>query len=622
MKLITLDFETYYSKDYSLRRMTPAEYILDDRYETICVATQVGSGPIEVVDGPEFGQWLTQHDPAECITLTYNALFDNCILAWRYGWVPFRMVDGLGMARACLGHKLRKLGLEYVAEHLGAGAKGDAIHSVLGMRRIDIKANGLWESFTQYAAQDVRLLKAIFLKLAPHFPVSEFQVLDLVLRCCVEPRFVLNVPKLTEHLARVKGEKEQLVTRAGVEKAQLMSTAAFAQCLQNLGVEVKTKISNTGNEIPALAKTDDFLNELLEHDDLQVQAVAAARLGVKSTLEEKRCERLLSIAQLPWSSRNYAASSMPIPLRYAGAHTQRLSGDWKINMQNLPSGRGTTSGALREALEAPAGHKVVVCDLGQIEARLTAWLARAPLLQMFIDGKDPYCAMATAIFGFHVTKDNVVERFVGKSAVLGLGFGLGPDNFYIKTAMAARAQGLEIGEVWTPALARKTVEIYRQTQAPIVKLWRTLDQILRSTWSGHGPPVKLGPAEIGRGYVKAPDGLCMLYDIDKASEFGEMGYHYGERPRKIYGAAFLENIIQFLARNIQMDAARRLVDPRIPFLRIAHTVHDELVFIVPDKYVDSAQRIIHKEMTRRPTWAPDLPLVADVGAGQSYGEAK
>ena len=627
MKLITLDFETHYSKAYSLRKMTPAEYILDDRYETICCAVQVDNGPIEVVDGPAFPDWLSQHAQSDCISLTFNALFDNCILAWRYGWVPSRMVDGLAMARALLGHKLRSLSLEKVAAHLELGEKGSTIHSVVGMRRTDIIAAGLWPAFCEYAAQDVRLLKGVFTKLAPSFPKSEYRVMDLVLRCCVQPRFVMNIPKLEAHLAAVQNAKAQLIAEAGVEKAQLMSTAAFAEVLTKLGVIVETKISDAGNEIPALAKTDDFMNELIEHDDPRVQAVAAARLGVKSTLEEKRCERLLAIARLPWEIAGLPSGSMPIPLRYAGAHTNRLSGDWKINMQNLPSGRGTASSELRDSLEAPPGHKVVVCDLSQIEARLTAWFTRAPLLQTFIDGKDPYCAMASQIFGFEVSKANEIERFVGKSAVLGLGFGLGADNFYIKTAAAARAQGLAIGSVWTPELAKKTVTTYRTAQAPTKNFWGLLDGHLEQAWAGFVPPVTIGPIKIGHGYVEGPGGLCMYYDNERCSDEPsqrEIWYRYGGRWKKIYGAAFLENIIQFLARIIQMNAALRLAATGVPFLRMAHSVHDELIFIVPDKYVDKAQQIVHMEMTRRPSWGEDIPIKAEVtkGMAQNYGAAK
>ena len=624
MKMISLDFESFYSKEYSLRKMTPAEYILDERFETICCAVKIGDGPIEVVDGPDFPAWLSQHDPRECISLTYNSLFDNCILAWRYHWVPARMVDLLGMARALLGHKLRSLSLEKVADHLDVGVKGSTIHTVQGMRRSDIAAAGLTVAFHDYAAQDVALLWGVFQKLAPYFPKDEYRVMDLVLRCCVEPRFVMNVPKLEAHLAAVRAYKEKLISDAGVDKAQLMASAAFKAVLEGLGVEVETKISPTGNEIPALAKSDDFMNELLEHPDERVQAVAAARLGVKSTLEEKRCERLLAIVKLPWQNASLPIGTMPIPLRYAGAHTQRLSGDWKINMQNLPSGRGSTSSALRDALEAPPGHKVVVCDLGQIEARLTAWLTRAPLLQTFLEGKDPYCEMATQIFGYTVTKDNEIERFVGKSAVLGLGFGLGPDNFYIKTAAAARVQGLELGEIWTKELAEKTVRTYRKAQQPTVRFWSLLENKLNHEWLGKRPPNCIGPIEIGHGYIEGPGGLRMFYNVEEKEPPNtmELWYKYSGRWRKIYGAAALENIIQFLARIVQMNAALRLQATKIPFLRMAHTVHDELIFIVPDKYVDKAMLIIHDQMTQRPSWGPDIPLKADIGSDQTYGGAK
>lgn len=604
--------------------MTPAQYILDERYETICCAVQIDTGPVEVVDGPDFPEWLSQHDPADCISLTFNALFDNCILAWRYGWVPSRMVDGLGMARALLGFKLRRLSLEAVSEHLELGDKGDTIHSVLGMRRVDIIAAGLWLPFLEYNKQDVRLLKGVFNKLAPSFPKAEYRVMDLVLRCAVEPRFVMNIPKLEAYYEHVKADKEKLIEAAGVDKAQLMSAPEFVKVLEGLGITVETKISNTGNEIPAIAKSDEFLTDLLEHPDPAVQAVVAARLGAKSTLDEARCERLIAVAKLPWHIAGLPAGTMPIPLKYAGAHTHRLSGDWKINMQNLPSGRGSTSSELRAALEAPPGHKVVVCDLGQIEARLTAWLTRSALFQVFRDGGDPYNHMGSAIFGRTIDrKVDILEGFVGKAAVLGLGFGLGRENFFIKTSAAARLQGLDVGEMWTQELADKTVTTYRQVNHATVKVWYLLDRHLQQAWQGLAPPATVGPVTIGHGYVEGPGGLRMLYNVDEDNAHSmEIWYSYNGRKRKIYGASFLENIIQFLARIVMMNAALRLNATGIPFLRMIHTVHDELIFVVPDRYVEKAMLIIHAEMVKPPSWALDLPLKAEVGSDQSYGEAK
>ena len=168
------------------------------------------------------------------------------------------------MARALLGHKLRRLSLEAVAEHLGLGVKGTAIASVLGMRRADIIANGMYEGFKNYAANDVFLLRRLFEQLAPDFPRDEYRVMDLVLRCCVQPRFVMNVEKLQQHYTQVVQDKEELIAACGYDKTQLMSSAEFARILESHGVTVETKLSDAGNEIPALAKSDEFMKDLEE----------------------------------------------------------------------------------------------------------------------------------------------------------------------------------------------------------------------------------------------------------------------------------------------------------------------------------------------------------------------
>ena len=84
--------------------------------------------------------------------------------------------------------------------------------------------------------------------------------------------------------------------------------------------------------------------------------------------------------------------------------------------------------------------------------------------------------MASLIFGSLLRRRTKLERFIGKSAVLGLGFGLGADNFYLKTAAAARLQGLNLGDVWTPSLAKKTVDTYRQANAATKRFWYLLDE--------------------------------------------------------------------------------------------------------------------------------------------------
>ena len=116
---------------------------------------------------------------------------------------------------------------------------------------------------------------------------------------------------------------------------------------------------------------------------------------------------------------------MPVPFKYSGAHTHRFSGDWSINLQNLPR-----DSELRKALRAPKGKVVVAVDTSQIEARINAMLSgQKDLVDAFREGRDVYCEFATVIYGRQITKADKVERFVGKTAVLSLGYGSGAAAF-------------------------------------------------------------------------------------------------------------------------------------------------------------------------------------------------
>ena len=618
-RLLFLDFETYYDDQYSLRNLPIPNYLLDPRFEAQMLAVKEGIAAPKVIDGPDIPAYLAQYDPAHTTTVCFNALFDNSILAWRYGFVPVRMLDAMGMARSLRGHILHRASLESVAKELGLGEKLGTLVKVKGMSRQQIIQAGLWDEFKKYSCQDVELCARIFLSLINEFPISERRLMDLVLRCAVVPRFVADKAMLGTHLADVQLRKSNLLKECGVSVDELMSTEKFKKALENRGVVVEYKTNAKGKPTPAFAKTDNFMAALEEHPDPTVQALAAARLGHKSTLEETRTSKLLGIAKLNWPA---GLGNLPIPLRFGGAHTLRLSGDWGMNMQNLPRSVNKAS-KLRKALKAPEGSKVITVDLGQIEARLVAWISGAhTLLSQFANKEDPYAKLAEAIFGYPVNrKVQILEGFIGKTGILGLGYGCGVDKFFNMVRVLARAMGIDLGEKWTKDLASKAVSTYRRVNPQIPTAWRQLDFLLSTAWLGKSGPVEFGPVTIGHGCVIGPGGLItMHYDNPRRDPVsGDLFYNYGREVHKIYGAKLLENIIQFLARIIVMDAALRIAARGHNFVLQAH---DELVFIVRDDEVDMVKKMVHTEMTMRPWWAPDLPLSADVGVGQSYGDAK
>jgi hypothetical protein len=499
MDYLFLDYETYYDDQYSLKKLTPPQYILDPRYETIGCAAAVNAETSHWVDGPDFEKYIAGFNPETTTTVTFNALFDNCILAWKFGFIPARMYCSMRLAAALRGHVLPSVSLSSVARALNLGEKGNTIASVKGMRRAEIMNDpGLWRAFQAYANNDNELSRGIFATLSPEFPHAERKVMDRVLRCAVEPRFQIDTKMLRAHLEdldldRIEGllevvDEDQARKFASVRHlrdnpgtpgegkaaaealdrmvatheprteamaAELRSNAKFEEILQSRGIDVayKQSLTDPQRKIPAFAKTDEFMADLLEHEDPAIQALASARLGLRSTIERSRGEKILAIAELPWPS--YCAGNMPIPLRYSGAHTHRLSGEWKINMQNLPAGRGKRKSKLRKALIAPPGHQVLVADLAQIECRIAAWLCgEVDLLDQFATKKDPYSILASKIFGFIVDKKvHLLERFIGKAGVLGLGFGCGADKFFNMVLRSARGMGMDMTNllaVWTP----------------------------------------------------------------------------------------------------------------------------------------------------------------------------
>jgi DNA polymerase I-like protein with 3'-5' exonuclease and polymerase domains len=412
MDIVTIDFETYYDKDYSLSKMTTEQYVRSPLFEIIGVGIKVNDYPTDWYSGGNPGKFLKSLDYRNRAILCHNTAFDGAILSWHFGIKPRLWLDTLSMARplhnVTVGGSLAKLVTYY-----GLGKKGDEVVAALGKHKADFAEADLAQ-YGQYCINDVNLTKQLFDKMKVGFPSSELLAIDQTLRMYTEPTIELDVPLLEAHLEEVRTRKRMLIQDLGLsgvsEEAltkMLMSNDIFAKYLKNLGIEPPRKVSlTTGKETWAFAKTDKGMTDLLEHPDERVQSVVAARLGVKSTIEETRTDALIGVA---------GRGRLPIMLNYYGAHTGRFSGGDKLNLQNLPA-RGNTT--IRRALKAPTGELVIACDSSQIEARTVAWVAgQEDLLEAFREKRDVYSEFASEVYGRKVTKADKVERFVGKTCI-------------------------------------------------------------------------------------------------------------------------------------------------------------------------------------------------------------
>lgn len=616
MNLITLDFETFYDRDFSLTKLTTEEYIRDPRFEVIGVSVKVNDAPAEWASGTheELGNWLKSFGMENCMVLAHNTMFDGAILSWVFDIHPKMLLDTMCMSRALFGVEV-SASLAAVAERLQVGEKGIEVLNAMGKRRADFAERDL-SRYGDYCINDVELTYKAFhrmIKAHPpmsnnNFPTTELRIIDLTLKMFTEPRLMIDEAALSAHLTEVIERKDKLLQECGVEKEELMSNQKFADALRFLGVTPPMKTSPlTGKETYAFAKSDEAFLRLSEHPDWRVQGLVAARLGLKSTLEETRTQRFLEIAK---------RGALPVPLRYYAAHTGRFGGDDKINMQNLPS-RGENAGKIKKGIIAPPGHSIIDADSSQIEARVLAWLSgQDDLVQAFADGKDVYKKMASAIYNKPEDEISKPERFMGKTAVLGCGYGMGAVKFQAQL----KTYGVEV----SLDEARRIVEVYRSTNYAVTALWRQAQMALVSIsrWDdGKVPLGKDGVLEVVtlESAIRLPNGLYLRYDDLKFTE-GEKGPEFSYRTRKgrtrIYGGKVVENVCQAIARCIIAEQMLRIAKR----YKVVLTVHDAVACIAPDDEVAQAQAYVEECMRWTPEWANGLPVNCESGAGKSYGD--
>src|SRR5262245_61036236 len=166
--VLVLDIESYYDQEVSLRVLSPPEYIFHPKFQTTLLAAfDVEKWPApRIIEAKDIPAFLAQYPPGETMSVSHNALFDAAVLSWRYNWVPFLMVDTLGMARAL--RTIPKYSLGAVAKALfGADTKGDIIHKVKGLDVQGIMKAGHWGPYRTYAMNDARICAQIFLELWP-----------------------------------------------------------------------------------------------------------------------------------------------------------------------------------------------------------------------------------------------------------------------------------------------------------------------------------------------------------------------------------------------------------------------------------------------------------------------
>ena len=581
--IIFIDYETLYSREYSLSKMSTEAYLRDPRFKVHGVSLAVGfdETPVWIHDADEVRYKLHQlhKDYPDATWCAHNAAFDMAILSWHYGIRPKVIADTLSMARIARYHG--KHSLAALAEHYGLGVKGEALIKTLGVESLDPL---LAQELGEYCMQDVVLLRRLYQRLERDLTeqlggvrfAREMRLIDLTVRMFTEPVLEVNAQLLHDRLAELEQQRAEALQSAGVEESVLMSNPQFASVLAAKGVDVPSTFRKTDPDFLAL------------RDDPTVGHLVRGRLAVKSVSELRRTEKFIGVS---------GRGTMPVPLKYHGAHTGRWSGSDGLNMQNLNRGS-----ALRRCLQAPEGHVLVVVDSSQIEARVLAWLAgEDELLQQFADGDDVYVRFAMRLWPQQ--EIDATRRFVGKTCILGLGYGVG--HVKLHAQVITKQPGATLDD------AAGYVMTYRSTYQNIRRLWKEADMMLRAMISGERIEWRHGIVT-ERERLRLPSGRWLTYpDL----RFTDDGFEYGAKQR-IYGAALVENIVQAIARDIVADQMLVIAQR----YRVVTSTHDEIVFVAREDEAEDAFGFAGAVMSSAPSYAQGVPLSFSGGWAREYSK--
>ena len=614
MQLWTLDFETYWDTEYTLSKLMTDAYVLDPRFEAQGLGIRTPKGQYIYVLPKDIPAALRMIPWAESGIICHNTAFDGFILQHHYKTpAPKLWLDTMSMARPIVGVNVGAK-LAQLADHFGLPPKGKELIKTRGRRAHEFTPEER-AGLAGYCKHDVFLTWEVFTRLFKGFPAKELRLIDLTLRMFLEPVLTLNQGRMEQFYAQLQQRRQAMLTACGLpNRDALMSNELFAEALRRLEVDIPMKTSpTTGKLTYAFSKRDPDFKALVDHEDERVQTLVEARLELKSTGDVTRTERLLSVARAnrPW----------PVLLNYCGADTtNRWSGGNKTNPQNLRRG-----GALRDSIEAPEGHVAVVADSSQIEARTLAAVAgQLDLVQQFRDGADTYASLATLVYGRPINKKtDPMERQVGKTGRLGLGYGMGPPKFQLSLKTDP------IMPIEMPIEdCERVVHVYRTEDCPrIPELWRTMDHCIRLMRDGIEQD--FGWFRTVRNGIVLPNGFTLRYDGLQFGEYkGERGWTYLKRGKRVrlYGAKLTENLIQALARIIVADQMvevfRKEHVARFGH-RLALMAHDEVVAVVREDHAEETMSLMLAEMHNPPTWGlVQIPVAAEAGYARRYGDAK
>lgn len=315
--IITLDFETFYSKDYTLTKLSTSEYIRDARFHAHGVGIKINNTPTKWYTGKNIPLALKEIDWSRSAMLGHHTQFDGFISSHYWDINPAFYLDTLSMSRAVHGHQVRH-DLDSLSKRHGLAGKV-RVGALANTKDKLVLAKDELAALGGYCTDDVENTYKLFWAMHDHISDEELKLIDITVRMFCRPRLLVDIPRVEVELTKEIGKKADALDLSGASVTDLMSNPKFAALLTAAGAKIPMKISPTTGELThAFAKNDLDFQALAEHKNPKIVALCQARLRVKSTIGETRAVRFIEAGK--------DGMRLPVYLAYCGAHTTRWSG--------------------------------------------------------------------------------------------------------------------------------------------------------------------------------------------------------------------------------------------------------------------------------------------------------
>ncbi len=590
--------------------------------------------------------------------VAHNAAGFDAYALWRFTGLSPSWYDTLPCARAAgLPGSLDELGARLTGK--GKDAAGQKIMKLLTRAKwsamtesyeYPVGTSAAWDLLLRYNVRDVALLERVYEETCDYGEPDVLRV-DFAVNSrgvCVDTSLADKLSAAWSHAEREACEEIERITQGVIKPQWVRSLEAMRAWAADMGVTLDSldratvqRLVESPEDVAEDADSDALATvvEVLKLRQIATSAAAGKLASLRDNTRDGRAVDMLvycGAATGRWTGRGFQPQNMgrgdgAVDVERCLDALDSIGGDGigppgdevvaalRSAHPDSPI-RDVLSTLTRPVFQAPAWKQLLIADYNAIEARGVAWLAGdEKLLDAFRQGRDPYCEMASSVFGRPITKADERERFVGKTIVLGCGYGMSGSKYGVYCKM----NGINLDALGISAAG--CVKAYRDRHKAIRNFWYRLGDAALDVVSGKRREVEIGRVTLRMSgpqlLIALPSGrsivyrnatvedvvpaYCKLLGLPEVAKPSAVYTHPRGYRKSVYGGLLAENVTQAVCRDLLATALVRCEANGLPV--VLH-VHDEIVNEVPGDGADASLESLLAIMADPPPWAAGFPI--------------